>query len=376
MKETNASVVTVEKETSGVKRVPSRLGTNLEDYERFGIRPGEIQQWEDGRRTDGFPGDYEWWYFDANLDDGAKLVVVFQTKELAEINKPLTPTIRIDLTLPDGTQHDKLVELDPATFSASKERCDVRIGENTFNGDLHTYTIHAKVDEIEVDVKLTGQVPAWRPASGHFLFGEKGEDIFAWLPSVPQGKVTATYRVGGDRHITTGVGYHDHNWGNAPMLKLMHHWYWARGASGPYSVISSYITAEKKYGYTEHPIFMLTRDGKVIADDSAKVLFEELGRYIDQRTGKPVGNVTRYTYTDGNEKYVVTYTRHRDTTTMKFLDEVKGPKKLAARLLGFDGAYLRFTGELRIEHYRGDMLLDGHADPALWELMYFGHARP
>ena len=61
---------------------------------------------------------------------------------------------------------------------------------------------------------------------------------------------------------------------------------------------------------------------------------------------------------------------------MKFLDEIKGPKKLTARLLGFDGAYLRFTGELRIEHYHGDELLDGHADEALWELMYFGHARP
>jgi len=292
------------------------------------------------------------------------------------INKPLTPTIRIDLTLPDGTQHDKLVELDPATFSASKEQCDVRIGENTFNGDLHTYTIHAKVEEIEVDITLTGELPAWRPATGHFLFGEKGEDIFAWLPSVPQGKVTATYGVNADKRTTTGVGYHDHNWGNAPMLKLMHHWYWARGAAGPYSVINSYITAEKKYGYSEHPIFMLARDGKVIADDPANVRFEELGRYFDQHTGKPVGNVTRYRYTDGNEKYVVTYTRHRDTATMKFLDEVKGPKKLAARLLGFDGAYLRFTGELRVEHYHGDEFLDGYADDALWELMYFGHTRP
>src|SRR3989449_3384948 len=126
----------------------------------------------------------------------------------------------------------------------------------------------------------------------------------------------------------------------------------------------------------ELPIFMLARDGKVIADDPDKVRFEELGRYTDEHTGKPVGNVTRYTYTDGDERYVITYTRHRDLSTMKFLDEVKGPKKLAARLLGFDGAYLRFTGELRIEHYRGDELLDGHADEALWELMYFGHARP
>jgi len=376
LEENKMSAVTVQKERSSLMSVPTRLGTKPEDYERFHIRQSEIQLWEDGRRTDGSPGDYEWWYFDAHLDDGAKLVVVFQTKELAEINKPLTPTIRIDLTLPNGTQLDKLVELDPAKFSASKERCDVQVGENTFSGDLHAYTIHAKVDEIELDITLTGQLPAWRPATGYFLFGEKGEDIFAWLPSVPQGKVTATYSVNGDTHTTSGVGYHDHNWGNVAMLKLMHHWYWARGKAGPYSVINSYITAEKKYGYTELPIFMLARDGKVIADDPDKVRFEELGRYTDEHTGKPVGNVTRYTYADGDERYVITYTRHRDLSTMKFLDEVKGPKKLAARLLGFDGAYLRFTGELRIEHYRGDELLDGHADEALWELMYFGHARP
>jgi len=99
--------------------IPNRLAKDPQDYERFGIRPSLIQPWEDGRRTDGSPGDWEWWYFDAQLDDGAKLIVVFQTKELAEINKPLTPTIRIDLTLPNGRQIDKLVELEPATFSAS-----------------------------------------------------------------------------------------------------------------------------------------------------------------------------------------------------------------------------------------------------------------
>jgi hypothetical protein len=83
----------------------------------------------------------------------------------------------------------------------------------------------------------------------------------AWLPSVPQGRVEATYRVGGTSRTASGVGYHDHNWGNAPMLDLMHHWYWARGAAGPYSVIASYITAEKRYGYAALPVFMLARDG-------------------------------------------------------------------------------------------------------------------
>jgi hypothetical protein len=356
--------------------LPVRLGSTPDDFARLGLAARVIQPWEDGMRTDGSRGTFEWWYFDAHLDDGAKLVVVFSTRDFTDLNKPLGPMIRIDLTLGDGTSVRKLVEFAAETFSASTETCEVRIGDNLFAGDLHTYTIRARVEEVEVDVTLTGQVPAWRPETGYWLFGEEGERYFAWLPSVPQGRVEATYRAGGDSRTATGVGYHDHNWGNAPMPELMHHWYWARGAAGPYTVIASYITAERRYGYGALPVFMLARDGKLIADDGGKVTFEELGRYTDLATGKPVGNVTRYTYTDGEERYVVTYTRHFDLASDKFIDDLKGPKKAAAWLVGFDGAYLRFAGELRIEYYRGRQLVESHTDDALWELMYFGKARP
>ncbi|MDX6211702.1 MAG: hypothetical protein QOF82_789, partial [Frankiales bacterium] len=44
--------------------VPARLGTTTDDYERLGIRPHVIKPWEDGMRTDGSRGTYEWWYFD------------------------------------------------------------------------------------------------------------------------------------------------------------------------------------------------------------------------------------------------------------------------------------------------------------------------
>jgi hypothetical protein len=51
-------------------------------------------------------------------------------------------------------------------------------------------------------------------------------------------------------------------------------------------------------------------------------------------------------------------------------------RRAAAALLRFDGAYLRFAGEIRVEHWRGDELIDQFAaDDAIWELMYFGHAR-
>lgn len=70
----------------------------------------------------------------------------------------------------------------------------------------------------------------------------------------------------------------------------------------------------------------------------------------------------------------MTFTRHSDLMGVKFTDELRGPKKAAAKLAGFDGTYQRFAGELRIEHYQGEQLVDSHTDDALWELMYFGKA--
>jgi hypothetical protein len=57
------------------------------------------------------------------------------------------------------------------------------------------------------------------------------------------------------------------------------------------------------------------------------------------------------------------------------LDTIKGVRHIAARLMRFDGAYLRFAGDLQISRYRGSELLETHKDDAIWELMYFGHAR-
>ena len=44
----------------------------------------------------------EWWYFDSLLDDGAKLAVIFCTKDGSRPHQPLEPLIEIDLDLPDG----------------------------------------------------------------------------------------------------------------------------------------------------------------------------------------------------------------------------------------------------------------------------------
>lgn len=103
--------------------------------------------------------------------------------------------------------------------------------------------------------------------------------------------------------------------------------------------------------------------------------FDQLGTYTDTATGKPVANVTRYTYIDGDDSYIVTFTRHRDLAVHKLINELDGFKKVAATLVGFDGAYLRFTGELRIEHHHVGHIIDSYTDSAIWELMYLGKTR-
>ena len=57
------------------------------------------------------------------------------------------------------------------------------------------------------------------------------------------------------------------------------------------------------------------------------------------------------------------------------IEGIHGPKRALATLARFDGAYLRFTGQVRVERYRDGDRVDEFIDDAIWELMYFGHAR-
>jgi hypothetical protein len=353
-----------------------RIADRPDDYRRLGIDPVEIRPFEDGQRIEPAPGAYEWWYFDAHLDDGAKLVVVFYTKPLMAPGVVLAPMITINLDFPDGRSIVKTLHAAPDAFSASRDGCDVRIGDNRFTGDLHRYRITASIEEVSVDVEMVGEIRPWRPKSGHIYFGaERGEHLFAWLPSVPQGRVTATYRVGAQERRTTGIGYHDHNWGDVQMPQLMHNWYWGRAKVGPYTVIASYITATEAHGFEPLTIFLLAKDGRIVVDDAAKVSFSMDGVRTDAVTGKPVADITRYEYRDGEERIVVTFRREKTVLQRRFTDLAPWWKRLAAKLAGINPAYLRFTGQVTLQRFDGAEAVETIEQEALWELMYFGRPR-
>jgi hypothetical protein len=349
------------------------------DYQRLGIAKGDIAGWEDGFRTQpgGF-GTFEWWYFDAVLDDGSTLVINFMVKDFRSargINQPAAPIVTLELDRPDGSHLERALPPQRHDYAFASDRCDVRVGVNTFAGDLHTYRIHVDIDGVVADITLTGEVPSWRPETGHMLFGDGTPRYFAWLPSVPQGNVEGVLTVDGVTQTLSGQGYHDHNWGDANMAQLMNHWYWARAQVGDYTVIASHITAEKKYGNAEVPIFMLAKEGKIVADRGSLARFSKSDEQPDPVTGKHVANTVVYDYdatAEGGEAYRVTFHREKTIVQDRMVENLKGPLRVLAQLTGFDGAYLRFTGQVTVEHLSAAGAAESVTAPGLWELMYFG----
>lgn len=344
-------------------------------YQKLGLSPLRIEPWEDGARTTGAKGTYEWWYFDFNLDDGSTLVITYLTKDFTHPETSLAPFVTFTLDRADGTTISRVVTAPPKEFHASQDRCDVRIGANSVSGDLHDYVIHFADAVVQADLTLHGTVPPWRPGTGISFFGKGQDRYFAWLPAVPQGSIEGNVTIAGESREVTGVGYHDHNWGNASMLALIHDWYWGRAQIGGYTVIASFITASDAYGSTPLPLFMLASEGAIIADDSTKVRFSVDEVATDSYTGKPVASVVVYDYDDGDVHYRVTFRRAADLVRMRFIDNLKGMQAFLARAAGFDGAYLRFTGTATLERFAAGQVVETVSQKsAVWELMYFGHA--
>ena len=71
----------------------------------------------------------------------------------------------------------------------------------------------------------------------------------------------------------------------------------------------------------------------------------------------------------------MTFTRHRHLERLLLVEDVKCVKRFLARLARFDGAFRRFAGEISVERRRRGKVVEQYTDQAIWELMYFGHAK-
>jgi hypothetical protein len=349
-----------------------RVADQPEDFVRFKVEPGKIAQREDGRRSESGPGQFEWWYADAILKNGAYVVVVFFTKPIDDQLGGLAPRVAISIAEPGKSIVTVHGDFAADALDGSPDGCAVKIGDNSFVGNLEAYTVIAKVDQVEVRLTLQRVGESLRFGTGHLLFGPPGkEKFFGWLPSVPRGIADVTYRIGNDPQVQSpGMGYHDHNWGDAPIGSLMHHWYWARASIDGYTVIAAHIAPQKRFGSDAFTLLYIEKDGKVLVSDNQHVAFTGVDDQVDPVTLKPVATLTSYTVMQGKTKFVVTF---RIVKTL--LQEMFDKTKPAPQDPEMGAAYHRFGGVVSLDiHDDGSKAEPPKMGQTLWELMYLGSA--
>ena len=68
-----------------------------------------------------------------------------------------------------------------------------------------------------------------------------------------------------------------------------------------------------------------------------------------------------------------TFVRKNDISKQNFIDLLPRSIKWIAKLIGFEGSYLRFEGDAIVERIEDNKVVESATEPsAVWELMYFG----
>lgn len=339
--------------------------TGSEALQREGVS-AVPEVWEDGLRAPTSPGFFEWWYFDAHFDDGSTAVIVFFTKPMIERNAPLKPAVSITITRPDGKRIIQSIQVPPVEFSSSKEHCYVRSGESWVRGNLRSYELYAKVNDVSAHLTFEGLVPSWRPGAGKNYYDEAQTQFFGWLPAIPHGVVEGFLTYDGKMRPVKGTCYHDHNWGNVGLNEVLSHWVWGRAHIADYTLIFVEMTAAKDYGSQKVPVFMLAKKDQILTGDGEPLRL--ITRDHVEHTGKrSYPQKVDFHWEKGADCVHLALRDPQLIEAASLLDLLPPFQRFVGRLFS-NPYYFRFNAALDLDIRMGD-LEDRQSGRALYEIM-------
>ena len=117
------------------------LGSSNHQYFDEINQPNELGEvvniWEDGARTDDSKNQFEWWYFDAELEDGSLVVAYFYKVHFLKDQF----FIGFNYTSPKGEDFFQLKYFNRNDVFFEKDSCNVQMKNNLFRGNLSKYEI-------------------------------------------------------------------------------------------------------------------------------------------------------------------------------------------------------------------------------------------
>ena len=354
--------------------INSRYMNSEADYKKFGVKPNTVEVWEDGLRGSEKPNnsEWEWWYFDAIMDDGTSLIIQFLNPALLLPNR--APAVNFQITTPDGKHHRTILESTPDEDSFGEGKCDVHFGRNSFVGDLKNYTLHVEEnDQFGADIRFTNLGTPFRPGTAYFAFGDHDEDYYTWLCIAPKCKVEGTLLIDGKQVAVCGYGYHDHQWGSKPYMAFFNNWTWSRQSLNGYSVTMFNMVSCKEYGYKRFPIVFIENEaGEIVFDSYEDVEYTMESTLFDSVSGKTYPAVQRQIFHQGDLTLEYTLTPRKTLESMLHFPNPtpEQAKEFAER--GQKPSYMRFLGEGRVKLTKGNDVLIDETGELIYECMFPG----
>ncbi len=172
----------------------------------------EFKRSDDALHPSQSPGRWEWWYFDADFEDGHSIAGTFH---FGSPRPPAYPDARfIEITLYDPSGEKRLARkrYPLEECSASLDTCRVAIGPNIYEGELPHYHVAFREGDCGCDLHYEALVQPYGPVETGW-----GGSTMGWSNSAARSRVTGTITWEGTTIPVKGEGYHDHNWADAPM---------------------------------------------------------------------------------------------------------------------------------------------------------------
>ncbi len=229
---------------------------------------------------------YEWWYLDASFDNGYSMSAAWQIVDPSfSGDKEMTRFIEFAIYDPLGKKTSVDVSFAAKDTTASKTSCDVTMGTNHLKGSIPRYDMEFLDKDLGCRLTFESVAEAFRaPPDGVSYFTKQPDRWIGWVIAQPRARVTGTLILNGKEIPVTGVGYHDHNWGNVSLTNMYSYWYWGRIFLPDYTFI--YSVGQMTDALGKKPIaVMLSYKGEKLVDVTTDITAEGSEFVPDKFTG-------------------------------------------------------------------------------------------
>jgi len=224
---------------------------------------------EDGDHYRPEPDFFEWWYFDAALDDGSYLVAILHSSLYNAADHK--PTLDLRYYPPKDPPVVAIGRFERVAYQAAPDRCQVRIGDCAAVDEGDRYRLSLRHELLAAELTFWPQLPGWRAGTGHLFADAVTGHHFDWIVPLPRARVEGVLTINGRRSTVAGVGYHDHNWGNLYLPAAFSRWTWGRVLDGEWTLIFGDVVGRGKTPSHVTPFMLARGDEILLATDRACV---------------------------------------------------------------------------------------------------------